>query len=157
MCDNVTYIYFHDSEYWKWRRELLFFNIISHSLSYVCFLPHYTLHLLSKTKISLQPSHLCLYLFCFVLKTFNVILDNNQLDTQLLYFTIRLLQSSTCFENYMLIIRRVNCINAASGIVTLSKWPSGALDGHLTESDDTRCCINKIHPPDDEHDVARNM
>ena len=44
----------------------------------------------------------------------------------------------------MLIIRRLNCIDAASGIVTLSKWPSGAqverelrslstcaLDGHL--------------------------
>jgi len=26
----------------------------------------------------------------------------------------------------MLIIRRLNCIYAASGIVTLSKWPSGA-------------------------------
>jgi hypothetical protein len=25
----------------------------------------------------------------------------------------------------MSIIRRVNCIDAASGIVTLSKWPSG--------------------------------
>ena len=26
----------------------------------------------------------------------------------------------------MLIIRRLNCIDAAYGIVTLSKWPSGA-------------------------------
>jgi hypothetical protein len=26
----------------------------------------------------------------------------------------------------MLVIRRLNCIDAASGIVTLSKWPSGA-------------------------------
>ena len=26
----------------------------------------------------------------------------------------------------MLIIRRLNCTDAASGIVTLSKWPSGA-------------------------------
>jgi hypothetical protein len=31
----------------------------------------------------------------------------------------------------MLIIRRLNCIDTASGIVTLSKWPSGAPDGHL--------------------------
>ena len=31
----------------------------------------------------------------------------------------------------MLIIMRLNCIDAASGIVTLSKWPSGAPDGHL--------------------------
>jgi len=27
----------------------------------------------------------------------------------------------------------------------------------LTESDDTRCCINTIWPPDDEHDFVRNM
>ena len=54
-----------------------------------------------------------------------VFLGNDQLDTQLLDFTIRLLRSSTCFEHYMLIIRRMNCIDAASGIVTLSKWPSG--------------------------------
>ena len=30
------------------------------------------------------------------------------------------------FEHYMLIIRRMNCIDAASGIVTLSEWPPGA-------------------------------
>ena len=67
----------------------------------------------------------------------------------------------------MLIIRRSNFINTASGIVTLCKWPSGMqveqelLNLHtgrpLTEIDDTRCCINKILPPDDELDVARNM
>jgi len=55
-----------------------------------------------------------------------LILDNDQLDTHLLYFTIRLLQSSTCFEHYLPIIRRLNCIDAASGIVTLIKWTSGA-------------------------------
>jgi hypothetical protein len=27
----------------------------------------------------------------------------------------------------------------------------------FTESDDTRCCINTIWPPDDEHNAARNM
>ena len=31
----------------------------------------------------------------------------------------------------MLIIRRLNCIDAASGIVTLSNWPPGAPDGQL--------------------------
>ena len=31
----------------------------------------------------------------------------------------------------MLIIRKLNCIDAASGIVTFSKWPSDAPDGHL--------------------------
>ena len=38
----------------------------------------------------------------------------------------------------MLIITRSNCINTASGIYT-------------------RCCINTIRPPDDEHRVVRNM
>jgi len=80
------------------------------------------------------------------LNTSHPFLDNDQLVTHLLYFTIRLLQSSTCFEHYMLIIRRLNCIDAASGIVTLSKWLSDAPDG-----DDTRCCINIIQPPDDDH------
>ena len=64
----------------------------------------------------------------------------------------------------MLIIRRLNYTDAASGIVNLSKWPSGAqvekelqfslslcTGRPLTDSDDTRCCINTIQPPDDEH------
>jgi len=50
----------------------------------------------------------------------------------------------------MLIIRRLNCIDAASGIVTLCKWLAGAQDVHLytgqplAESDNTRCCINTV-------------
>jgi len=60
--------------------------------------------------------------FCVLLTVhLHIILDNDQLDTQLLYLTIRALQSSTCFEHYMLIIRRLNCIDAASGIVTLTQ------------------------------------
>jgi hypothetical protein len=31
----------------------------------------------------------------------------------------------------MLNIRRLNCIDAVSGIVTLSKWQSGSPDSHL--------------------------
>ena len=34
-------------------------------------------------------------------------------------------------SNILLILRRSNCINTASGIVTVSKWPSGAPDVHL--------------------------
>ena len=60
-------------------------------------------------------------------QTFSIlILDNDQLNAQLFYFTIHLLQFSTYFEHYMLIIKRLNCIDAASGIVNLSQWPSGA-------------------------------
>ena len=62
----------------------------------------------------------------------------------------------------MLIIRRLNCIDTASGIATLSQWPSGAqverefslnlcTEWPRAESDDTRCCINTIQPPDDGH------
>ena len=47
----------------------------------------------------------------------SISLDNDQLDAHLLCFTIRPLQSSTCFEHYMLIIRRLTCIVASSGIV----------------------------------------
>jgi hypothetical protein len=45
------------------------------------------------------------------------VLDNDQRDAHLLYFTIYLSHSSTCFEHYMLIIRRLNFIDVASGIV----------------------------------------
>jgi hypothetical protein len=31
----------------------------------------------------------------------------------------------------LLIIRRSDCINTASGIVTFCRWPSGVPDGHL--------------------------
>ena len=55
--------------------------------------------------------------FCFIDLYLSISLDNNQLDAHLLYFTIRPLQSSTCFEHYMLIIRRLNRIDKASGIV----------------------------------------
>ena len=61
----------------------------------------------------------------------------------------------------MLIIKRLNCVDVASGIVTVSKWPSGAqverelslnlcTGRPLTDSDDTRCRINAIQPPDEE-------
>jgi len=66
-----------------------------------------------------QPFRLVL---CIVAMHLITNLGNDQLDTQLLYFTIGLLWYSTCFEHYMLIIRRLNFIDAASGIVTLSKW-----------------------------------
>ena len=72
-----------------------------------------------------RVSHAVEFLY-FLTLHLNISLDNDQLDAHLLYFTTRPLQSSTCFEHYMLIIRRLNCIDAASGIVTLSQWPSDA-------------------------------
>ena len=73
-------------------------------------------------------------------------------------------------SNTLLIIRRTNFINTASGIVTVCKQPysmrvqsglQSALHPHtvrlLTDGDDTRSCVDKIGPPDDEQRVARNM
>ena len=48
----------------------------------------------------------------------------DQLDAQFFYI-ICLFQSSTCFEQTRDHHQEVNCINTASGIVTLCKWPSG--------------------------------
>ena len=60
----------------------------------------------------------------------------------------------TCFKQPRAHHQEVSCVNTASGIVTLCKWPSGMqfdqelLDLHTgrprTESDSTRCCINSI-------------
>jgi len=98
-----------------------------------------TRHITSLYVLCLNP----FFPFFYVLLTvhLSIVLDNDQLDEHLLYFKIRLLLSSTCFEHYMLIIRRLKCTDAASGIVTLIQWPSGAQverklstcapDGHL--------------------------
>jgi len=45
-------------------------------------------------------------------------------DAQFFYI-IRLFQFSTCFEQTHAHHQEVNCINTASGIVTLCKWRSG--------------------------------
>ena len=50
---------------------------------------------------------------------------NDEPDAQFLYSIIRLLQSSTCFEERCAHHQEVKCINTASGIVTLCRWPSG--------------------------------
>ena len=66
----------------------------------------------------------------------------------------------------MLILRRSNCISTASGIATLFRWLFSTQEWTFLilctehwprESDDTRCCTNKIWPPEDEHNNARNM
>jgi len=50
-------------------------------------------------------------------------LDNDQLDARLLYFTILPLQSSTYFEHYMLIIRRLKLYRCS---IWYRQWPSSA-------------------------------
>ena len=61
----------------------------------------------------------------------SIILVYDQLDAQLFYFVIRLLQSSTYFEQRHAHHQEVKFINTVSDMVTLCKWPSGAPDGHL--------------------------
>ena len=94
-----------------------------------------------------------------------VSLDNDQLDAPLIYFTISLLQSCTCFEHYMLILRRFNCIDAASdNVLSVSGRPvhklrencravlSQPVHWTATDWEDViRCCINTVKHPEDEH------
>ena len=82
------------------------------------------------------------------------------------FISIHLLYFSTCFEHYCAHLQEDNCINTASGIVTLFRWlfstqvtsplVTCVLNRH-PKSDDTRCCTNTIWPPEDEHNSARNM
>ena len=58
-------------------------------------------------------------------------LVNEQLDAQFFYFNIRLLQSSTYFQQRCAHHQEVKSINTASGMVTLCKWSSGVPGGHL--------------------------
>ena len=66
----------------------------------------------------------------------------------------------------MSIFRRKNCIHTASSIFALCKrLPRTLVESVLnqctvqtfTESEDTRCCVNTIFPPEDGHVNARNM
>jgi len=60
-------------------------------------------------------------------------------------------------SNIVLIIRRSNCINTVSG---KRSSPSDLPHAHRTVTYReyyTRCCINTTRPPDDKHNVARNM
>ena len=63
-----------------------------------------------------------------------------------------------------------NCIHAASGIFALCKCLHSTLVESgltstlnqcnvqmFTESEDTRCCVNTVFPPEDGHVNARNM
>jgi len=81
--------------------------------------------------------------------------------TNLTHFFMYLFNVSTCFKRTALIIRRSNCINTSSGMISLCKWLLGMPDRHtkqsLTQTNHTRWCINTIWSPDDERCDARNM
>ena len=95
-----------------------------------------------------------------------------QLNAPFVYYIYRIpLHVSS---NTVLIIRRIHCIHTTSGslYVTLLRWPLSAeavrglassnclcTEQSPKKSDiqRTRCCMYAMNPPDDEHNVARNM
>ena len=68
-------------------------------------------------------------------------------------------------RNHVLIIRRVNCINKTSGIchsvkvaVRYARREGTSRPAYRTvRVTYTRCCIDTIDSPDDEHKVGRKM
>ena len=87
---------------------------------------------------------------------------NDQLDAQFFYFY-------NTFITVLYMFRATSCSSSGGQIILIQhlvlslsvraeQFSLNLCTGRpLTESDDTRCCINTIRPPDDEHDVARNM
>jgi hypothetical protein len=90
-----------------------------------------------------------------------------ELEVQL-FFSICLFQFSTCFEQprahhqenqlYQYNIWYVShCVGDRLVCRSVRSFPTFILDDHLHRVTHTRCCIDKIDSPDDEHEVARNM
>ena len=82
---------------------------------------------------------------------------NDQLDAQLRYIKRFYYNPLHVWSNTLLIIRRSNCINTASGIVLSVSDRPVCRFSTCTSEYYTRCCNNTTRPPDDEHSVARNM
>jgi hypothetical protein len=77
---------------------------------------------------------------------------NDQLDTLFyifIYYTSVHVSSTTVF-----IIRRSNCINTSSGMISVCKWLLGM---PVRRELSSRWCINTIRSPGDEHCDAQNM
>jgi len=129
-----------DKVYWAARGHTLemctYFKNCKVNTAVMCIIFRYSFHLQSAKQPIITSVALChkefgdswhryiynkLFLFyvLLIISIISIILDNDQLNARLFYFTIRLLYSTACFEHYILIIRRLNCIDAASGIVTL--------------------------------------
>jgi len=104
--------------------------------------------------------------FCFVSLTMHlsITLANDQLDAQIFNTFITIL--------YTYMFRAISCSSSGGKIVLMQHLVSSpSVSDHpvhrlrknlctrqsLTESDNTRCCINTILPLEDEQDIARNM
>ena len=73
--------------------------------------------------------------------TFLLILVINQLNAQILVLLLSLLYGSTCFEHYVLIIRRSKLYYTASGIIT----PIGGRPVHRLREDCLKLCTGRPH------------
>ena len=91
-----------------------------------------------------------------------VFLDNDQLDTHVLYFILHMfiiiLYMFRALYAHHQEVELYWCIwyrHSWKVTVQCTDWKSPlsicASDGQTLESDDTRCCISTVHPPDDEH------
>jgi hypothetical protein len=129
--------------------------------------PHFLVQQLWTNAYTMLEHHCPVFIFrrlCISLQFF----ANDQLEALfyiLIYYTSLHVSSIT-----VPIIRRSNCINTSSGMISLCKWLLGMLvrrklqfppDRHtkqsLTHTNHTRWCINTIRSPDDEHRDAWNM
>jgi hypothetical protein len=72
-------------------------------------------------------------------------------------FPICLFQCSTCFEQPRGHHQENQLYQYNIWYVTLCSFPTCILNGHLQRVTHTRCCIDTIDSPDDEHEVARNV
>jgi len=80
----------------------------------------------------------------FISSIIFITLDNDQLDAHFLNTFITIL--------YMYIFRAISYSSSGGQIVLIQHLVSS-----LSVSDDTRCCIDTVWPPEDEQDIARNM
>jgi hypothetical protein len=93
-------------------------------------------------------------------------LVGDKLDAQ--FFSMHLFRFSTCFEKprahhqenqfYQYNIWYVSrCVGDRFVCRSESSFPTCTWNGHRQRVTYTRCCIDTIDFPDDEHEVARNM
>ena len=112
---------------------------------------HHAIYMLARpTRCTLFPLFVSVILsstfFFYVSLTvhLSITLANDQLNAQIFNTFITIL--------YMYMFRAISCSSSGGQIVLIQHLVSS-----LTDSDDTRCCINTIWPPEDEQDIARNM
>jgi hypothetical protein len=97
----------------------------------------------------------------------SITLANDQFDAQIFNTFITIL--------YMYMFRAISCSSSGGQIVLTQHLVSSlsvsdrsvhrlrknfhnlCTGRSLTDSDDARCCVNTIWPPEDEQDIVRNM